>query len=406
MIKDISKYVIKNMVMNLTRSSLTILSILMGIMAIFAILSFGQGLTNYVNSLAEDMGTQNLIVQPRGAGPPGNTGTALTEDDIDFLQNQRGVEDATGLVMKNAEVKKNQDSDGKYIYAMGINTDPDKIRFANKVLSSFEIKEGRLLDTGDQKTAVLGHNYMESDRVFKTPLELRDRIYINGVRFEVVGFFEKTGNPQDDSSVTIPKEDAEDLFDLEDKYQMIYLRAEKGVNPSTLADTLTEKLRRDKGQDEGQEDFTIETLESQLETFNQTITLLNGVLVLIAAISILVAAVNIANTMYTTVLERTKEIGIMKAIGAKNSYIITIFVMEAALLGLIGGGIGVGLGYIIASIGGNIASSFGYDLLQPAFPAALIIGCILFGGLVGTISGFIPAKQASGFKPVDTLREE
>jgi len=121
---------------------------------------------------------------------------------------------------------------------------------------------------------------------------------------------------------------------------------------------------------------------------------------------VLVAAVNIMNTMYTAVLERTKEIGIMKAIGSRNRYILMIFFFESGILGLIGGTIGILFGYGLAKMGGAIAAEAGYALLQPFFPWWLTVGCLTFAFLVGATSGFFPALQASKLKPVDALRYE
>ena len=143
-----------------------------------------------------------------------------------------------------------------------------------------------------------------------------------------------------------------------------------------------------------------------METFSMVINILIGVLVLIALISVFVAAVNIANTMYTSILERTNEIGIMKSIGAKNRFILIVFVAESGILGLIGGAIGVAFGYLIAKFGEAIAKSYGLAMLRPAFPLWLIIGCLLFAFLVGAGSGIFPSIQASKLNPVDALRYE
>ena len=119
-----------------------------------------------------------------------------------------------------------------------------------------------------------------------------------------------------------------------------------------------------------------------------------------------VAAVNIANTMYTSILERTPEIGVMKSIGAKNKFILFIFVTESGVLGLIGGIIGIVFGYLIAKGGGLIAASAGLSMLRPAFPLWLTAGCLLFAFVVGAGSGLLPALQASKLKPVEALRYE
>ncbi|MGM5482249.1 MAG: ABC transporter permease [Nanobdellota archaeon] len=407
MIKDIANYVSKNVFMSLTRSSLTVISIMMGVMAIFALLSFGQGLTKYVNDVSEDMGTQNLIVQPRGSGPPGSTSNALDDDQLDFLRKQNGVVDATPFIMTYGEVKRDEDDDsGKFVFVTGMTTKSDEIKFAQSVFAGFEIEFGRNLGKDSKGDAVLGHNYRVAKKIFEKPLELGDEIIVNGKEFDIVGFYEPLGNPQDDSNVIVSLQDAEELFDMKNKYQMIYLKAEKGENPSELADYLKEKLMKFNDQDEGQEDFSITTLESQLEAFNNIIALLNGILVAIAAISVFVAAVNIANTMYTSVMERTKEIGVMKALGARNSYIAAIFMGESGLLGLLGGILGIVAGYLVAMLGGNIAKQAGYGLLKPFFPLWLIVGCLMFAFVVGALSGLLPSLQAAKLKPVDALREE
>jgi putative ABC transport system permease protein len=236
---------------------------------------------------------------------------------------------------------------------------------------------------------------------------LGDKIDINSRKFEVIGFYKEIGNPQDDSNMFITKEAFEQLFpSSKDKFGFIIASAQKDVVPSELADRIEEKLRKFKNQDKGKENFFVQTFEDALATFNTIINVINGMLVLIALVSLVVAFVNIMNTMYTAILERTKEIGVMKAIGARNNDILTIFVVEAGMIGLIGGVLGVMLGYIISSAGGSIAAASGFALLRPAYPFALIIGCLLFSLLVGAAAGFLPARRASRLKPVDALRYE
>ena len=178
------------------------------------------------------------------------------------------------------------------------------------------------------------------------------------------------------------------------------------MTPTELAERIKEKLRKHNNQEEGEENFFVQSFEDALQTFGNIITIINSVLVLIAVISMIVAFVNIMNTMYTAVLERTKEIGIMKSIGARNEFIRFIFVLEAGLLGFIGGILGVILGFIVAKIGGTTAANAGFSLLKPTFPIWLTLGCIAFATLVGACSGYFPARQASKLKPVDALRYE
>ena len=131
------------------------------------------------------------------------------------------------------------------------------------------------------------------------------------------------------------------------------------------------------------------------------------VLIGIAAISLLVGGIGIANTMYTAVVERTKEIGIMKSIGAQNKDILLIFVIESGLLGLAGGAVGIAFGIGLSKLVEYLAFAFlGTSLVKAFFPWYLIVGSLVFSFLIGTISGFFPAKQAASLKPVDALRYE
>ena len=134
---------------------------------------------------------------------------------------------------------------------------------------------------------------------------------------------------------------------------------------------------------------------------------MQAVLVGIAAISLLVGGIGIMNTMYTSVLERTKEIGTMKAVGARNSDILLIFLMESGLLGLVGGAIGIAIGFGLGKGTEYIAGMYlGSGLLRAVFPWYLILGALAFSFIIGSLSGALPAVQASRLKPVDALRYE
>ena len=406
MLQDAINYVLKNMRYRMMRSILTIVSILIGIMAIFALVSFGQGLSSYVNQVGQEAGADKLIAQPRGFGPPGTSSDPLTKDDLDFIKKTNDVSEAAGVVMQQAEVSLDADKPGKWVFVMGMSTVPSEQRLIDESFGGIDILEGRNLKSSDKNKAVIGYNYQFAEKIFSKPLEIGDKIFVNDAEFRIVGFYEEIGNSQDDSNVYITIEDAEALFDVKDEYAFIYIRADKGVNPSELAARLEERLKKEKGQKEGEETFFIQTFEQLLETFGTILIVLNAVLVIIAGISVLVAAVNIMNTMYTAVLERTKEIGVMKSIGARNSTILFMFFMESGIIGLIGGAIGILFGYGLAKLGGFFAASAGFALLKPAFPWWLIVGSLLFSFIVGAASGFFPARAASKLKPVDALRYE
>jgi putative ABC transport system permease protein len=178
-------------------------------------------------------------------------------------------------------------------------------------------------------------------------------------------------------------------------------------NIQQISENINSKLIKFRGLTEKTKDFYISTPEELLASFDIILNIITAFLVGIAAISLLVGGIGIMNTMYTSVLERTKEIGTMKAVGAKNSDILWIFLFESGLIGLIGGIMGVVLGYGISKTVEIIAiTSLKTTLLRAAVPPYLLFGCLGFAFLIGALSGTIPALMASKLKPVDALRYE
>ncbi|MEM2139080.1 MAG: FtsX-like permease family protein [Candidatus Woesearchaeota archaeon] len=401
-IEDI-KYGLKNIYKKKTRSFLTILSILIGIAAVYALMSFGLGIQYYITNLAYESGADKLFVMNKGLGAPGTDANFfLTKQDINFLEKKQGVKEILGIYMNPVQIKFNNQR--KFAFMSGFDVDKTQLMLETGNMKLFK---GRDLKKSDKNKVALGYNYQLENKIFSKPVKLGDNVLINDKKFEVVGFYSEVGSPDEDSRIYINEESFIWLFpQKENKFSMAIIRSEKNIDTEKLAEYLQDKLRRFKNQEEGKEDFYVQTFADLIETFGRIINIINSVLILISFISVVVAAVNIMNTMYTNVLERTKEIGIMKAIGARNSEILKIFLVESALLGFIGGFLGVLLGYLVSSFGGIIAKNSGYASLQPIFPLELTLGCIIFGTLVGSFSGLFPAKGAAELKPVDALRYE
>ena len=143
-----------------------------------------------------------------------------------------------------------------------------------------------------------------------------------------------------------------------------------------------------------------------IEAYTGVLNIIVSFVILIALISVFVSGINTANTMITSVLERYKEIGVLKSIGARNREIFGIFLFESAFLGFIAGVMGVLLGFILTSIAGSLLAGLGLSFLAPYYSPWLFIGCILFAVFTGAISGVIPAIRASKINPVDSLRYE
>ncbi len=402
--KEELKYVVQNITQRKVRSGLSILSILVGITAIFALLSFGFGIQHYIDTLAADAGVDKLIIQARSIGAPGTDANFfLSKEDLDFVKKINGINEIAGLYAKAGEIESRKQKRINFVLAYDT-------EFIDLIEESFavDMDKGRKLKNNEMDKIVVGYNYQIDDKIFEKGLNVGDRVAVNGKEFEIVGFYSLVGNPQDDSNIYMTKQGAEELYgvDTKDKFAFAMVRADKGVDTTELALRVKERLRKHNNQEEGEENFFVQSFQDALQTFSNIITIINSVLVMIAVISMIVAFVNIMNTMYTAVLERTKEIGIMKSIGARNNFIKFIFVLEAGILGFVGGVLGVALGFIVAKIGEADAASGGFSLLKPSFPIWLIMGCVAFATIVGIASGYFPAKQASKLKPVDALRYE
>jgi putative ABC transport system permease protein len=173
-----------------------------------------------------------------------------------------------------------------------------------------------------------------------------------------------------------------------------------------VVENINRALRKERNLEKGNEDFFAQTYNDMMETYMVILNIVIGFVIIIALISVLVSSVNTANTMITSVLERKKEIGIIKSIGGTNAEIFGIFLFESAFLGFIAGSIGVLLGWIFTFIAGEIIDSLGYGFLAPYYSFNLFAGCIAFAVITGAISGVAPAVKASRTNPVETLRYE
>ncbi|MBW2971562.1 ABC transporter permease [Candidatus Woesearchaeota archaeon] len=384
------------------RTALTLIGIFIGIAAVVSLISLGQGLKASIDKQFELLGTDKIFIQPgTSVGLDPTVTIKLTEEDLTAIRGISGVKSASAMVFKLTRVTFKDDS--KYTFAMGME-DPD-IDF-EKMLESFgvEMEQGRGAE--GIKDVVLGKNFITGD-FLDSAVEVGDKIEVEGKLFRVVGSVSEVGNPQDDANVYLTFDAALELFDLsKDELDFIYVTVRQGEEPSVVGDRIKKKLRKLHDVKEGDEDFTVSTTEDYMETFGIVLTVVQIVLIGIAAISLLVGGVNIANTMYTSVLERTNEIGIMKAIGARNSDIFLLFLIESGILGVVGGIAGIAAGIGMSKLVAFAAASAGWSFIQTLFPWYLTFGALVFSFVVGAVAGTLPARQASKLKPVDALRYE
>ena len=393
------KYSLKNLEHRKGRSFLTVFSILVGITTIFIFISFGMGLYNYVNSFTTGTSADKLIISAKGASLGGLTSTIpLNDSDVNAIKKVPGVYSATGMYIGPAKIEKFGET--KYGYLASYNP---KIPIALDIFQ-VGIEKGRLLQQNDGASVVLGHSYMVPGKIFTKALKVNDMITVNNQSFRVVGFLQTIGNPTDDTDIFITNKEFEKLYPGKNYYEII-----AKVDTSNLNQTINKveiALRHERNEKKGMEDFFVQSFEDMLKSYSSALNIIIGFIILIALISVLVSAINTANTMITSVLERYKEIGVLKAVGAKNNEILSIFLFESSFLGFVAGILGVGFGYLLTSLGGKILIALGWSFLAPAYSWPLFIGCILFATLTGAISGIIPAIRASKINTVDALRYE
>jgi putative ABC transport system permease protein len=399
--KDYPKLAWKNIKKRKLRSWLTIIGIVISIAVIFTLISLSLGLRGAIDEQFKALGTDKIFINPRGTAGIVSSAASFTIADVNVIEKVQGVKDISYAVLGNAKVEFNKQI--KYFMVIGLPLDRIKL-YTDSI--NIKMDEGNLLQKGVTGKAMIGYDY-KYNKVFDKPLKTGDKIIINGIEFKVSGIVGTLGNPSDDKNIYLSTEEFKILFNSGDRIDSILVQVDDQNQMQDISDRINHKLMKSRGVTEKTKDFDISTPDELLASFDQILNIITAFLVGIAAISLLVGAIGIMNTMYTSVLERTKEIGTMKAVGAKNSDILYIFLSESGLIGLIGGVIGVLLGYSISKTVEIIAiTSLGTNLLKAAVPWYLVFGCLSFAFLIGALSGTIPALTASKLKPADTLRYE
>lgn len=382
------------------RTALTIIGIFVGIMAVVSLVSLGQGLQDSIESQFEQIGSDKVFINPGGSFQFGS-GDSLTEDDLQAVRNVQGIDEAAGVIFSSTSATYQDDQ--SFVSLLGTPTGEGY----EVVKSSWAIQigEGRDLRSTDMSNVVIGSQVAES--VFGEELDIRSRIDIQGETYQVVGIMQPTGDPSIDRSVLVTRESARSITDREEgSYDWIFASTDSGFTPSDVTPDIEEALRDSRNVDEGEEDFTVSTQEQLVESFNNILNVVRGVVIGIASISLVVGAVNIMNTMYTSVTERTREIGLMKAIGATKRQILALFLIESALIGFVGGMIGMLTGIGLSALASYFATQATGIAISPYLSPVLIIGSVLFSTFLGVAAGVLPARQASDLPPAEALRYE
>ena len=414
------------------RSWLTILGIIIGVAAVVAMLSIGTGMTQSVGAEMSGFGADILTVStgftraegsiggfggremPRfgGGGPFGgitddsSDEPTLTDTDIYAIYSVEGVEVVNGIISGRAEL-------GYLAEEVSVTVEGvDPVAWSEMTTS--EIDSGRYLTIGDSNSVVIGSSVAE---MFEQTLTVNTQIKIEGKTFKIVGILKESGTGGfggDDRTVFMIHEAARDIIDNIDSYE--YSSIEFKISDTDYVDEIIENVENtlyiSRMVTEDTKDFTVTSPTSMLETITGTMQTLSFFLIGIAAISLLVGAIGISNTMFMSVMERTRLIGILKSLGSKNSEIMKLFLTESAIIGLMGGLLGIFLGLILVGfISGAGISLMGIGRMGANTSVAvvtpeLIVFALLFSTIIGIISGLIPARKAAKLQIVEAMRSE
>lgn len=403
MFEEYFRIAFRNLRRRKLRSWLTIMGIFISITILFLLVSLSLGLQNAIEEQFRALGTDKIFIQPKGQlGVSGAGGAvSLTDADVDIIEKVQGVKEVSVMVISTAKVEFNDEI--RFVNAIGLDPGSIDLFFES---GGYTIIDGRNLRKKDLNDLVIGWQYKYKNWL-KKPVDPGDVLLVNDAPFKVRGVISYVGSPPDDRQIYMTLEEFREFFNVSERVDWIVVQVDAGEDIELVGKKIEKKLRNFRDVDENTQDFTLMTPKELLGTFGSVLNILTGFLIGVAAISLLVGGIGIANTMYTTIIERTKEIGVIKAIGAKNSEVVLMFTVEAGIIGLVGGGLGVLVGMGLAQIVEFIASEFlAIGLLQAVFPWYLILGSLAFAFFIGVFSGMWPAWLASKVKPVVALRYE
>ncbi|MBW6431603.1 ABC transporter permease [Patescibacteria group bacterium] len=384
---------IKNMFRRKVRTLLTVFGISIGILALVVMGAMAEKITKLVSG-GTDYYSDKVIVSGEG-GFGGFGGLPLTFDKMEEIKKIEGVKAVSATISATVEKEQNAVNFGPPAMLSasdGVDLENDSFQV--------EVRNGRNISETDQGKAVLGSN-----SAIKYKVNVGDRITIRGQEYEVIGIYEKTLTTPDDSVVITMSDAQEIVYDDLPEIAKKQVRPEElatninvyfkdGYSPNDMSTVLTEKI--DGIRAIGPKEFE-DIIASSVGTFT---SILYG----IALIALLIGSLSVINTMTMSISERTKEIGVKKAIGAKTRNIMSEYLIEAAIIGLLGGLIGLGLGSLIV-FGANSVMVQSGDTIFLLTPR-LVIGSVVFATVLGAFAGAWPAYHAARLSIVKSLREE
>ena len=386
---------------NKVRTILTSLGIMIGVMSVVLLIALGLGLKNYIQEQFESLGANLVMIMPGsgfsseegtgalGAGMTGMMGgIEFDEKDLRSLQGIAGVDYAVPLFFKTALIEYGSEKERGYIEG----TSEEAFEALN-----LELLEGEAFTKSDvtrrAKVAVLG--YVIAEKLFGDPTDgVGKSVQIGSQRFKVIGVNKKKGDPEMDNSAIVPYKTTYGGLNPDKTFFTIYLGVILEDDIAYVKEKAEEVLL--KRYDEGE--FSVTEQAEILSTINQIFSIINSVLVAIGSISLVVGGIGIMNIMYATVTERTKEIGIRRAVGATEQEILNQFLTESVILSVFGG------------VAGLILASLIVLGIRAFFPASInllsVIIAVVISSAIGVFFGVFPARRAAKLPPIEAIRYE
>ena len=396
-ISEITKLAVRSLLRNKSRSILTMLGIIIGVSAVILLVSIGQGLQNYITQQFESLGSDLIIILPGKVGSGGSisgpnlAGSKLTLAMVDKVSRLGGSVETAGAGIEMPATVSYQGK-SKYTTTTGMTSEYQKMR-------NLTVSTGRMISDSDDR---VGRNVADIgpgmvDALFGGGNPIGKEVTIGGQKFQVVGILSKIASGglgvDINSFVVMPLATAQKLFGMKSVQGIGVKAINKDSIPEATAQVNRELLKYLKS-----DDFTITDSSSLVATINQILGVVTLALGGIAAISLVVGGVGIMNIMLVSVTERTREIGLRKAVGAKPQDILVQFLIESVTLSVAGGGIGVLIGFL-----GALAMNQFISTTVTFWSVALAFGV---SAAIGIIFGVAPAARASKLNPIEALKYE